>query len=206
MRHQFLSVLFAFPLACSGSSSSGTTPPPTDGATESATDSSGTETAADDGTDSSGPCAGKTCTDPGFACDPEDGNCKPDGKTTHVGDPCDTSGPADPKCGTYSKATCNDLTSDGFPGGYCSVEPCTTKDLCPIGASCGTMGGESAACYKNCKTDADCRAPDYKCQPMDQLWISGASKKVCHLAKLPCTTASTCPTSLPKCTSSVCGA
>lgn len=193
-------------VACSGSSSttgsSGTNP--TGGDAGSTADSAATSnpdggTATDGG---GGSCA--TSCGSGLACDPADQKCKPDGTTTNIGATCTRTGP-DPKCGTLPTATCNDLTNDGFPGGYCSVEPCTTAELCPIGSSCGAMGGESAACFKNCKTDADCRTPDYKCQPMDQLAISGASKTVCHLAQLPCATAPDCPSSLPKCVNKVCG-
>jgi hypothetical protein len=162
--------------------------------------SDGGKPSADGGTSL---CSAASCTTAGFACDPEDGQCKPDGKTTNIGAPCTRTGP-DPKCGTYAKALCNDLPNDGFPGGYCSVEPCTTAALCPVGASCADLGGETAACYKNCKTDADCRAPDYTCQPMDQLKVSGAGLKVCHLAALPCATPAECPSSLPKCTNKVC--
>ena len=158
-----------------------------------------------------GPCSAANCSMAGFACDPADGKCKPDGKGSAVGAACTTTGPGDPACGSAVKnalgqqTTCNDLLNDGFPGGYCSFEPCTTTELCPIGASCGKMGGETESFYKNCKTDADCRTPDYKCQPMDQLFVSGASKTVCHIAALPCVNPADCPSSLPKCTMKVCG-
>lgn len=100
------------------------------------------------------------CTGAHMTCDPLDNKCKLDGTTTNVGGTCDTSG-ADPKCGTAPNATCNDLTQDGFPGGYCSMEPCSVIALCPVGATCTHLGGESNACYKICSSNADCRSPDY---------------------------------------------
>lgn len=187
-------------VVCGCSSSSSSAPETTDSA-GTVSDTMADDTPAAEG----GTCSPATCSMTGFACDPADGKCKPDGKGSAVGAACTTTGPGDPACGTAPSAICNDKINDGFPGGYCSWEPCTTAELCPIGSSCGRMGGESPACYKNCNSDADCRTPDYKCQPMDQLAISGASKSVCHLAALPCNKASDCPSGLPKCTMSVCG-
>jgi hypothetical protein len=145
------------------------------------------------------------CTGANVACDPADNQCKPDGTTTNVGTKCDTTG-ADPKCGSYINATCNDLTNDGFPGGYCSVEPCSTAELCPIGSSCGHLGGESNACWKNCSSDSDCcrngercPSPDYACIAIDPLYTSGASRKVCYLRVLACVTSADCPTVKPTC-------
>lgn len=160
--------------------------------------------ALDSVTADAGPCAGKVCSTSAFACDPADGQCKPDGTTTHVGAACDRTGPGDPKCGTYAKAICNDLINDDFPGGYCSVEPCTTVSLCPIGSSCGSLGAETPGCYLDCKSDADCRGPEYKCQPMDQLAVSGASRRVCYLTKMACVAPSDCPSSRPRCVAKVC--
>jgi hypothetical protein len=147
------------------------------------------------------PCTGAN------VCDPEDNKCKPNGMKTNIGAPCDTSG-ADPKCGTDPRATCNDYTQDEFPGGYCSYEPCSTTQLCPIGSSCARLGGEPSACWKNCKTDADCQnrpnGMDYECLAVDPLFTSGASHKVCYLKALACATQSDCPTVKPTCTSKTC--
>src|SRR5262249_24524557 len=114
------------------------------------------------------------CTAAHTACDPVDNKCKLDGTTTNVGAQCRTSG-ADVLCGSDPNATCNDQTQDGFPGGYCSVEPCSTVAMCPIGSTCAHLGGESNACFKLCASDADCRSPDYGCFDIDPLYTSGAS-------------------------------
>lgn len=152
----------------------------------------------DAGKDSGSSACATPCTGANITCDPADGKCKLDGTTTNVGGKCKVSG-ADPACGTAANATCNDEVADGFPGGYCSYEPCTKTALCPIGATCAHLGAESDACYKNCNSDADCRSPDYGCFPVDPLITSGASKKVCYLKDFACLKASDCPAILPKC-------
>ena len=181
---------------CSSSTNSGT------GTPDSGADSGGpvVDGGAEGGTDAAPagncnpPCAGAH-----VACDPADNKCKPDGTTTAIGAKCMTSG-ADPVCGSAMNATCNDETADGFPGGYCSFEPCTTTVFCPLGATCAHLGGESDACWKNCSSDADCRTPDYQCINVDPLVTSGASKKVCFLKDLACTKNLDCPTVKPTCT------
>ena len=145
-----------------------------------------------------GVCGGVPCTGAHMACDPADDKCKLDGSTTHVGGGCDTSG-ADAKCGTEDKATCNDATQDGFPGGYCSLEPCTTAALCPIGSTCAHLDGESPACFKNCDSDADCRAPDYVCKDVGRLFTSGSSHKVCFFPSFTCAIDADCPDPAQKC-------
>ena len=150
------------------------------------------------GTDGATGSCTPACTGANVACDPADNKCKPDGTTTNVGGTCSTSG-ADPKCGTAPNATCNDLTQDGFPGGYCSVEPCSVSALCPIGATCAHLNGESSACWKICATGADCRAPDYGCFDVTPLFTSGASHKVCALKVFACNTSADCPTIKPTC-------
>ncbi len=152
-----------------------------------------------DGVDAAGAGAcSPACTGANVVCDPADNKCKPDGTTTAVGAKCTMSG-ADPVCGTHPKATCNDLPADGFPGGYCSFEPCTTAELCPVGATCAHLGGESPACWKNCTSAADCRAPDYECLAASPLITSGPSMKVCYLTVFACKTKADCPTSKPTC-------
>ncbi len=121
-RHLSIALLTTASLCACGSNST---------KSQSSVDAGGTEDAAVDGDSSDG--GGGSCGQPckaGEACDPEDRKCKPDGSTTHVGATCARTGP-DVACGTLATATCNDLTNDGFPGGYCSVEPCTTVELCP---------------------------------------------------------------------------
>src|SRR5262249_23326338 len=88
----------------------------------------------------SGACA-TACSGAHVVCDPADGLCKPDGTTTAIGAPCLKSG-ADAVCGSDPNATCNNQVEDGFPGGYCSFEPCSTAKLCPLGSTCATLGGE----------------------------------------------------------------
>lgn len=121
-----------------------------------------------------------------------------DGSVCHIGNPCNTSG-ADPKCGTGPHDTCNDQTNDGFPGGYCSYEPCSASALCPSCASCAHLGGESDACFKNCATDSDCRAPDYGCFDISPLFTSGPSHKVCYLKTFACGSNADCPAIKPTC-------
>ena len=116
---------------------------------------------------------------------------------------CTTSG-ADPACGTDPSATCDNDVIDGYPGGYCSYEPCSVVALCPLGSSCGKLGGENPACFKDCTTDADCvrtpaDTPAYKCQPMDQLYVSGAARRVCYVPVMACGKSADCPTTFPTC-------
>ena len=189
---RFSAILLLAVAACNNSSGTGT----------------GNDLAAGGGTDmamSSGGNCTPACTGANVACDPADSKCKPDGTTTNVGGTCSTTG-ADVKCGSFANATCNDLTNDGFPGGYCSVEPCSTAELCPIGASCAHLGGESNACWKNCNSDADCcrsgescPSADYACMAIDPLYVSGASHKVCYLKVLACNTSADCPSVKPAC-------
>lgn len=179
-------------IASAGCSSGSSTSTPTN-----VGDAANGAEASSDGDTSTGPCAGKTCSGAHMTCDPADGACKLDGTTTAVGAPCSTTG-ADPACGTEPRATCNDLTNDGFPGGYCSLEPCTETQLCPVGSSCAALGGESNACFENCSSNADCRS-GYECVVVDPHFTSGASHKVCFLAEYPCSADADCPASKPKC-------
>jgi hypothetical protein len=125
------------------------------------------------------------------------GGSHDDGGVCHIGDPCNTSG-ADPKCGSGANDTCNDLTNDGFPGGYCSYEPCSATALCPCG-SCAHLGGEANACWKICNNEAECRAPDYGCFDISPLYTSGPSHKVCYLKTFACGSDADCPAIKPKC-------
>lgn len=122
------------------------------------------------GDNGTGLCKGVSCPNAHAKCDPLDGQCKLDGTTTAVGAPCTTTG-ADPVCGADPNAICNNLTQDGFPGGYCSFEPCSAMAPCPIGSSCARLGGEAVGCFKNCSADAECRGPDYKCIDVDTLYL-----------------------------------
>jgi hypothetical protein len=194
-----LTIPFVFAIVACGS---GTTPNPGNDSGNPMGDSS---TGNDAGNDTGANCD-PACTT-GQVCDPLDMKCKPDGSGTKIGGPCNMTG-ADPLCGTDPKATCNDQTSDGFPGGYCSWEPCTALQLCPIGSSCAHLGGEPGACWKNCSTNDDCtnrpNGASYECLAVDPLYISGGSHKVCFLKAFPCPNGATdCPAVNPMCSGPV---
>lgn len=108
-------------------------------------------------------CGGKSDCDPGQVCDLDNagGRCAPDPATTNVGAPCTTT----VDCGTYERDACNNEVGDGFPGGYCSMEPCDDVQVCSPGATCVAMPFETPACMKSCTQDSDCRtAEGYVCQ------------------------------------------
>jgi hypothetical protein len=68
-------------------------------------------------------------------------------------------------CGGDSRSACNTAAGDGYPGGYCFMEPCNDVEVCPPGATCVAIGGEAPGCYKSCTKDSDCRvAEGYVCQ------------------------------------------
>jgi hypothetical protein len=138
------------------------------------------------------------CAGAGYICDPADNKCKPDGTTTNVGAPCTMNG-TDPVCGTNPDATCYDEPNEGFPGGYCSVDPCSATSPCAVGASCAGLSGFPPTCWKNCNSVTDCRSPGYECLTVDPFWVSGASHKVCYLADYPCSINKDCPASKPTC-------
>lgn len=182
-----------FVLACSSTT---TNNPATDSGVQpdtSVADASGQDVTQQD---SGGVCT-PACTGAGVACDPLDSRCKPDGTSSHVGAACTTSG-VDPLCGTDTNAVCLDQTTDNFPGGYCTYEPCSATALCPLGSSCAHLGGEPDACWKNCNAPADCRS-GYVCLTVDPLFTSGGSHKVCYLPDFPCNTSKDCPASKPTC-------
>jgi hypothetical protein len=78
-----------------------------------------------------------------------------------IGTPCATT----IDCGTDSRSACNNEAGDGYPGGYCFMEPCDDVNICPPGATCVALGGESSGCFKECTADTDCRtAEGYVCQ------------------------------------------
>ncbi|MEO8901380.1 MAG: hypothetical protein ABI627_07630 [Polyangiaceae bacterium] len=102
---------------------------------------------------------GKTC-DADFECDPANGKCAPS-STNSIGTPCLST----TDCGTDSRAACQTASGDNYPGGYCFMEPCNDIEVCPAGASCVSLGGESPGCFKSCTSDADCRTSEnYVCQ------------------------------------------
>ena len=122
------------------------------------------------------------------------------GKTSNVGAPCVIDGDADTMCGTAPNHKCKESGNDGFPGGYCTISPCDQIALCPIGATCADLAGESdVACYKSCASNADCRTPDYSCFELGVLYRSGAGTKICHPNAFSCYRAEHCPPAKSKC-------
>ena len=100
--------------------------------------------------------------DKGQACDLANagGKCAPD-SSNKIGTPCTTT----VDCGSDSRAACNNASGDGFPGGYCFMEPCDDVQVCPAGATCVAPGSEVPGCFKTCAKDEDCRvAEGYVCQ------------------------------------------
>lgn len=147
-----------------------------------------------------GSCA-PPCTGADMICDPGDNKCKLDGTTSKIGAPCRIDGDADTMCGTAPGNKCKESGNDGFPGGYCTIMPCGQTALCPKGATCADLTGESAAaCYKICTSNDDCRTlEDYSCFELGRLYTSGAGTKICHPNRFSCNTASDCPPAKPKC-------
>lgn len=98
------------------------------------------------------------------------GICAPDPATTHVGEPCATT----VDCGNNPRDACNNEAGDGYPGGYCSMEPCDDVQICSPGATCVSRPFETPACMQSCKSDADCRvAEGYVCQLFPTMPPSG---------------------------------
>jgi hypothetical protein len=89
------------------------------------------------------------------------GTCAPTPTTANVGEPCSTT----VDCGSDPRAACNTEAGDGFPGGYCGMEPCDDIQVCPPGSTCLSQPHETPGCWKSCTSDADCRiAEGYACQ------------------------------------------
>lgn len=87
------------------------------------------------------------------------GTCSPDPVTSNTGRPCTTT----VDCGTDSRDACNSEVGDGFPGGYCIMEPCDDVKVCSPGATCVALPFETPSCMAACGGDADCR-DGYVCQ------------------------------------------
>jgi hypothetical protein len=95
-----------------------------------------------------------------LVCDPASNKCSPSG-ANKIGTPCTST----VDCGSDARSACQNEAGDGYPGGYCGMEPCNDLDVCPAGATCVAIGGETPACFKSCTTDDDCRkAEGYVCQ------------------------------------------
>lgn len=108
-------------------------------------------------------CARSTECDSGQVCDLQNGGgkCAPDPAHAAIGTPCSST----VDCGTDPRSACLTDPGDGYPGGYCGMEPCDDVHVCPPGATCVALGGETPGCFKSCQTDADCRVREgYVCQ------------------------------------------
>jgi hypothetical protein len=139
-------------------------------------------------------CAGGSDCDAGQVCDLDNtgGRCAPDPASTHIGEPCTTT----VDCGTYERDACNNELGDGFPGGYCTLEPCDDVQVCPPGATCVSLPFETPACMQGCATDEDCRMSEgYVCQLFSTTPPSGFGPSELACA-FPCTTDDECTTPL----------
>ena len=134
-------------------------------------------------------CKSNAQCDSGQACDLMNGGgkCAPD-PSNKIGTPCNST----TDCGTDPRSACATASGDKYPGGYCGMEPCNDIEVCPSGASCVAIGGETPGCFKNCATDADCRGADgYVCQ----LFITAPPKGYGpsdHACAFPCTRDADC--------------
>lgn len=140
------------------------------------------------------PCTNDTNCDAGQTCDLANagGRCAPDPKSTNVGAPCITT----VDCGTYERDACNNEVGDGYPGGYCVLEPCDDVQVCPAGATCVAMPFETPACMKSCTDDGDCRTADgYICQGFPTTPPLGFGPSD-HACAFPCTSDEQCTSPL----------
>ena len=116
----------------------------------------------DDGTLGSKCKSNADCKSAELECDLNNagGKCAPSSKNK-IGTSCTST----VDCGSDSRAACQTEAGDGYPGGYCFMEPCDDIKVCPAGSTCVAPGGETPGCFKACATDADCRGTDgYVCQ------------------------------------------
>jgi hypothetical protein len=107
-------------------------------------------------------CTSNAQCDAGQACDTTNagGKCAPDG-SNKIGTTCSST----VDCGADSRSACQTAAGDKYPGGYCFMEPCNDVQVCPQGATCVALGGETPGCFRSCKVDDDCRkAEGYVCQ------------------------------------------
>lgn len=92
-----------------------------------------------------------------------------------------TSPPVDSGASTIGAPCTSDADCDGpmaacittssqwgyFPGGYCTRILCGDwGDACTPDSTCQAHPGHGPQCFRNCTSDADCRASEgYSCQP-----------------------------------------
>jgi len=99
-------------------------------------------------------CTSNATCDAGQICDLTNagGKCAPDPSNAAIGTRCATT----VDCGNDPRSACQTEAGDGYPGGYCFMEPCNDIEVCPPGGTCVAIGGESPGCFKSCTTDAEC--------------------------------------------------
>jgi hypothetical protein len=139
-----------------------------------------------------------------LVCDLENAGsrCAPDPTTTNIGAPCTTT----VDCGTYERDACNNEIGDGYPGGYCTLEPCDDVQVCSPGSTCVSMPFETPACMATCTADTDCRTSEgYVCQlfPTTPPIGFGPSDHACAFPCVDnagCTTPLVCDVATGRCT------
>ncbi|MGH7284274.1 MAG: hypothetical protein ACRELY_22330 [Polyangiaceae bacterium] len=139
-------------------------------------------------------CTDNSTCDPGQVCDTANagGKCAPDPQNAKIGVPCTTT----IDCGSDARSACNNAAGDGYPGGYCFMEPCDDVQVCPPGATCVSLGGETPGCFKTCTVDADCRVSEgYVCQLFSTTPPTGFGPSDLACA-FPCTRDADCHTPL----------
>jgi hypothetical protein len=140
-------------------------------------------------------CHGPSDCDVGQVCDTTNagGKCAPDPANAAIGTRCSTT----IDCGGDPRSACQTEAGDGYPGGYCFMEPCDDIQTCPPGATCVALGGESPGCFKSCTTDAECvRTPastkeHYVCQLFSTTPPGGFGPSN-HACSFPCTRDADC--------------
>lgn len=138
-------------------------------------------------------CTGDAQCDKGQVCDTTNagGRCAPD-PSNKIGTPCAST----VDCGTDGRAACQTAAGDNYPGGYCFMEPCDDVNVCPPGATCVSLGGETPGCFKSCKTDEECRKGEgYVCQLFSTLPPVGFGPSD-HGCAFPCKRDTDCHTPL----------
>ena len=134
-------------------------------------------------------CTSNANCDPGQVCDTNNagGKCAPD-PSNKIGTACAST----VDCGSDSRSACQTAAGDNYPGGYCFMEPCNDINVCPPGATCVALGGESPGCFKTCTADTDCRKSEgYVCQ----LFVTAPPKGYGpndHACAFPCTRDADC--------------
>lgn len=149
------------------------------------------------------PCRSVADCDPSQVCDLDNGGgtCAPDPDNTHVGQPCTTT----VDCGSDPRSAYNNEVGDGFPGGYCILEPCDDAQVCPPGATCVALPFETPSCMATCVDDGDCRSDaGYVCQlfPVTPPVGFGPSERACAFActdDAGCTPPLSCETASGRC-------